>query len=166
MLSPGATTKKGKEEIVYETCDSGSSDPNQLTTGTAGGMRQAPRRGHLETLPVCVPVPETRMLSGIRVVLSSPLVAQSSCILVFILTPDWLKFLFVYLLSSFLCVIESGTGSGTGLRPRHGHEFSLETAEPVVYPFQATKETGECAKTGLWPCSGEQSLFARACSGS
>ena len=24
--------EKGKEEIVYETCDSGSSGPNQLTT--------------------------------------------------------------------------------------------------------------------------------------
>ena len=27
MLSPGASTKKGKEEILYETCDSGSSEP-------------------------------------------------------------------------------------------------------------------------------------------
>ena len=26
MLSPGATTKKGKEEIVYETSESGSSE--------------------------------------------------------------------------------------------------------------------------------------------
>ncbi len=93
-------------------------------------MRQAPRRGRLEIVPVpvCVPVPETRMLSGIRVVLSSPCVTRFPCILVFIWRPDWLKFLVVYMLFSFLCVIKSGTG--TGLRPGHGHEFSLETAEP------------------------------------
>ena len=30
----------------------------------------------------------------------------------------------------FLCVIESGTG--TGLRPGHGHEFFLDTTEPVI----------------------------------
>ena len=80
-------------------------------------MRQAPRRGCLEIVPVCVPVPvpETRMVSGF---------------LVFIWRPDWLKFFVARLLLSFLCAIESGTGAGTGLRPGHGHEFSLETAEP------------------------------------
>ena len=98
-------------------------------------MRQAPKSGRLEIVPVCVPVPvpETRMLSGIRVVFSSPWVARFPCVLVFIWRPDWIKFLVACLLFSFLCVIESGTGAGTGLRPRHGHEFSLETAEPCKF---------------------------------
>jgi hypothetical protein len=56
-------------------------------------------------------------------------------ILSFIWRPDWLEFLVVYLLLSFLCVVESGTGTGTGLRPGHGHEFLLEAATLVVYPF-------------------------------
>jgi len=42
----------------------------------------------------------------------------------------------ICVLRGFLCVIESGTG--TGLRPGHGHghEFPPETAEPVVSYFQ------------------------------
>ena len=95
-------------------------------------MRQVPIRGRPEIVPVCVPVPETRMLKGIQVVFSSPSVARFPCVHVLIWRPDWLKFLVACLLSSFLRVIESGTGAGTGLRPRHGHEWSLETAEPVV----------------------------------
>jgi hypothetical protein len=51
-------------------------------------------RGPPETVPVFVPVPETRMLI------------------------------------SFFCGNESG--AGTGLQPRHGHESSMETAEPLV----------------------------------
>ena len=83
-----------------------------------------PRRGRLEIVPVpvCVPVPETRMLSGMSILLLPLCVG---------------RFPSLVALSAFssLRVIESGTG--TGLRPGHGHDLShWNTAEPVVQPFQ------------------------------
>ncbi len=82
-------------------------------------------------VPVCVPVPGTRMLSGWPMALLPLCVRRFPSFVAFIRRPYRLKFLVGYMLFSFLCVIESGTG--TGQRPGHGHEFPPETAEPCKF---------------------------------